>query len=118
MQPEKLRSLSAVSFAGIINGLFGGGGGMVLLPLLSREKELAGHALFVNALAVMLPLSVVNLGVTAISEPLPLAEALPYLLGGAAGAAVGSRFFHRVSTVFLRRLFAAFLFYAGVKYLL
>ena len=91
---------------------------MVLLPLLSRERDLTGHALFANSVAVMLPLSLVNLGVTALSEPLPVAEALPYLFGGAVGAVIGGRFFSRVPTRLLRGLFAAFLLYAGVKYLL
>ena len=118
MQQKKWRSLLAAALAGIVNGLFGGGGGMMLLPLLSREEELKGHALFANSVAIMLPVCIVNLGVSAFSQPLPLQEALPYLLGGAAGAALGGKFFDRVSTVFLRRLFAAFLFYAGVKYLL
>ncbi len=118
MYPRSLRLQLAAALAGVVNGLFGGGGGMVLLPMLSREKELQGHALFANSLALMLPLSLVNLAVTALSEPLPLGQAAPYLLGGAAGALVGSRFFGRVPTRFLRRLFAAFLLYAGVKYLL
>ena len=77
MHRKHLRLPLSSALAGAVNGLFGGGGGMVLLPLLSRDLE--GHALFANSLAVMLPLSVVNLGVTALSEPLPVAEALPYV---------------------------------------
>ncbi len=118
MTKNKRHLLSAAALAGTVNGLFGGGGGMILLPLLNKEKSLQGHALFANSIAVMLPLSLVNLCVTALAEPLPLAEALPYLAGGAAGALLGSRFFGRVPTAVLRRLFAAFLLYAGVKYLL
>lgn len=115
---EKKRSLLlAAGAAGIVNGLFGGGGGMVLLPMLSREKSLRGHALFANSIAVMLPVSIVSLAVSAFSAPLPLGEALPFLAGGTVGAIIGGRTFGRVPTKWLRLLFAAFLCYAGVRYL-
>ena len=47
-----------------------------------------------------------------------LLQALPYLLGGLAGGLVGGRLMGRVSVVWLRRIFAAFLLYGGVRYLL
>ena len=43
---------------------------------------------------------------------------LPYLLGGLAGGFVGGRLFPRVPAPWLRYLFAAFLVYGGVRYLL
>ena len=41
-----------------------------------------------------------------------------YLLGGLIGGFLGGRLYGKVSAIFLKWLFAAFLFYAGVKYLL
>ena len=38
--------------------------------------------------------------------------------GGAVGGLVGGRLFHRVSVTWLRGLFAAFLLYGGVRYIL
>ena len=118
MDGKRWIPLLAAMAAGAVNGIFGGGGGMVLLPLLGREKSLRGNALFACSLAVMLPLSVVSLSVSALSAPLPLAEALPYLVGGALGAVVGGKTFCRVNVRWLRLLFAAFLCYAGARYLL
>ena len=118
MELNKGRIHLAAAAAGALNGLFGGGGGMALLPLLSREQNLQGRLLFANSLAIMLPLSAANLGITLFSAPLPLAQALPYLIGGTLGAVLGGRFFDRVSPFWLKRLFALFLIYAGVRYLL
>lgn len=118
MSGKKVFPILAAAAAGAVNGLFGGGGGMVLLPLLERENSLRGHTLFANSLAVMLPLSVVSLAVSAFSAPLPIREALPFLLGGAVGAALGGRVFQKIPTRWLRLLFAAFLCYAGARYLL
>ncbi|MGM9619696.1 MAG: TSUP family transporter [Oscillospiraceae bacterium] len=118
MKKRRWTLILASAAAGAVNGLFGGGGGMALLPLLSREPALEGRALFANSVAIILPLCLVSVAVSAFAEPLPLKEALPYLLGGAAGAVVGGKLFRRMPPAWLKRLFALFLFYAGVKYLL
>lgn len=115
---EKWKLPLAAGLAGIVNGLFGGGGGMVLLPLLSGEKELKGRRLFANSVAVILPICIVSVGVSAFFEPLPLREALPYLIGGTAGGLIGGKLFQSIPPRWLKRLFALFLLYAGVKYLL
>ena len=115
---KKARLRLAAVLAGTLNGLFGGGGGMALLPLLSREQDLQGRVLFANSIAVMLPISLASLSASLFSAPLPLRQALPYLAGGALGAALGGRFFDRVSILWLKRLFALFLIYAGIRYLL
>ena len=47
-----------------------------------------------------------------------LTEALPSLAGGLLGGFLGGKLYGKISTKFLKWLFAAFLFYAGVKYLL
>ena len=104
--------------AGLANGLFGGGGGMVFIPLMSRTGVLEGRQLFATCVAVIFPVCAVSAAVYFWKGGLSLSAALPYLLGGLAGGFLGGRLYGRVSTVWLRRLFAMFLFYAGVKYLL
>mgnify|MGYP000143769478 CR=1 FL=1 len=44
--------------------------------------------------------------------------ALPYLIGGGIGGALGGLLFRKVSAGALRKLFALFLLYGGVRYLL
>ena len=47
---------AAGAAAGLVNGLFGGGGGMVLLPLLNRWCRVEGKRGFATCVAVILPL--------------------------------------------------------------
>ena len=47
-----------------------------------------------------------------------IAPALPYLLGGIGGGAVGGMTFEKVNVRWLKVIFALFLLYGGVKYLL
>ena len=42
--------------AGLVNGLFGAGGGMVLLPLLEHTTDLSQHEIFASSVCVILPM--------------------------------------------------------------
>ena len=104
--------------AGLANGLFGGGGGMVLVPLLRRWCGLEERRAFATCVAVILPLCVVSAAVYVLRRGVDLTLAAPYLLGGLIGGFLGGRLFPQVSAGWLRYLFAAFLLYGGVRYLL
>ena len=104
--------------AGAANGAFGGGGGMVLLPVLSRWGRLPQRRLYATCVAVILPFCVVSAAVYLLRTPFDFTQALPYLLGGLAGGFVGGKLFPRVPAPWLRYLFAAFLVYGGIRYLL
>ena len=112
------RSRLAGGAAGLANGLFGGGGGMVFLPLMSRSSTLTQRQLFATCVATIFPICAVSAGIHFFRGGLSLSEAAPYLVGGFAGGFLGGKLYGRISTVWLRRIFALFLFYAGVKYLL
>ncbi|WP_409967857.1 TSUP family transporter [Bengtsoniella intestinalis] len=64
----------------------------------------------------MYPVCLVSAGVYWAQGQLPLAQAVPYLLGGLVGGMVGGRLYGKVSTLWLRRIFALFLLYGGVQY--
>lgn len=102
--------------AGLANGLFGGGGGMVLVPALSGQ--LSQRRLYATCVGVIFPVCLVSSAVYLFRTELSFSAALPYLAGGFCGGWIGGKLYGRVSTVWLKWLFAAFLFYAGGKYLL
>ncbi len=104
--------------AGTVNGLFGGGGGIPLLVLLTRWAGLEEKAAFANCVAVIFPLCAVSAAVGWLRGGFPLARALPYLAGGLVGGFVGGRLFRRVPGIWLRRAFALFLLYGAYRYLL
>ena len=103
---------------GAVNGCFGGGGGMVLIPLLSRWCGVEDRRAFANCVAMVLPLCVLSAAVYWWRGGMDLTAAWPYLLGGLAGGLIGGKLFGKVSVIWLRRIFAAFLLYGGVRYLL
>ena len=103
--------------AGLANGLFGGGGGMVFLPILSRWGGLKSRQLYATCVAVIFPMCAVSAALWYWRAELSLLTALPYLLGGFAGGLVGGKLFKKVPNLWLRRIFALFLLYGGWRYL-
>ena len=103
---------------GLVNGLFGGGGGMAVDPLLTRWCGLEEKKAFATCVAIIFPFCVLSAAIYLFRTGFDLLTALPYLAGGLAGGLVGGKLMDKIRVVWLRRIFAAFLLYGGVRYLL
>lgn len=101
--------------AGIANGLFGGGGGSVFVPMLTGYCELDQRRAFATSVAVILPLCALSAGVYLVRGGLDLMAALPYLIGGAVGGWAGGKWFKGIKMLWLKRAFGLLLIYGGVK---
>ncbi len=117
MKKWNWKAAIAGAAAGIANGLFGAGGGMVLIPWLSRGEQQSDKRCFPTALAIMLPLSVVSLVVYWKSAALPLDVAWPYLAGGVAGGILGGLLLRRIPVRWLHLVMGLLLLWGGVRLL-
>ena len=115
MKKTRWRYLIAGAAAGLTNGLFGGGGGSVLVPLLTRYCGLDQRRAFATSVAVILPLCALSAAIYLLRGGLDLGTALPYLVGGALGGWAGGRWFKGVNMVWLRRAFGLLLIYGGAR---
>ena len=102
---------------GLLNGLFGAGGGMAAVPLLKAGglPQKKAHA---TSRAVILPLAAVSAAFYLLDGALSFREAVPYLPGGFLGACAGALLMKRIPSGVLRRVFGALLLVAGVRLLL
>ena len=103
--------------AGIVNGIFGGAGGMVLIPALGLWTSVRAAELFPISVSVMLPVCILSLWLASRSSPLPWSDALPYLLGSAAGGVLAGLVGKKVPTLWLHRFFGIMLLWGGIRYL-
>ena len=115
MQGKKGRYLLAGGLAGIANGLFGGGGGSVLVPLLTRYCGLDQRRAFATSVAVILPLCALSVGIYFLRGGLDFMTALPYLFGGTVGGWAGGKWFKGMKMTWLKRAFGLLLIYGGVR---
>ena len=118
MSKKSWRYALAGALAGLANGFFGGGGGSVLVPLLTRMCGLDQRRAFATSVAVILPLCALSSAIYFLRGGLDFSTALPYLCGGLVGGFIGGRVFQKLNMDWLRRGFALLILYGGVKSLL
>jgi len=101
--------------AGAVAGLFGAGGGMVLVPLLSLLVKLPENEIFPTSVTVITPVCAVCLMMA--GGDLPWGQALPYLLGSCIGGVGAGLWGDRIPTIWLHRILGAFILWGGFRYL-
>ena len=109
------KCMIAGGLAGILNGLFGAGGGLILVPLFISWLHIEEKRAFATSVAVILPLSIVSYIIFYMQGGNVWRDALPYLLGGIVGGALSTWLFRNISTVWLHRLFGILILYGAVK---
>ena len=98
---------------GACNGLFGGGGGMVAVPLLQRLCGMDTPSAHASAISVILPLSAVTGAVYAFQGAVDwnaLLYVAPALTAGSLG---GAYLTGKLKSKWLERIFTALMFLAG-----
>ncbi|MBE6915660.1 MAG: sulfite exporter TauE/SafE family protein [Ruminococcaceae bacterium] len=103
------------ALAGLTNGAFGAGGGMVLIPLFRRFCKMEEKTAFATSVSVILPMSAVSALIYLLRSDVDFLTALPFLIGGTLGGFVGGKLFKNIPTLWLKRIFALFLLYGGVR---
>ncbi len=103
--------------AGIVNGLFGAGGGMVLVPLLTWLTDLEDEEVFPASVSIILPICLVSLSITFRADALSWGVVLPYLTGSAAGGILAGLLGKKIPTLWLHRLLGLFILWGGIRYL-
>lgn len=114
-QTRSMRAVVSGGMAGVVNGFFGGGGGMVLVPLLAKWIKIGERKAFATSTAIILPLCTLSSAIYLWRGELQFSVALPYLLGGTLGGIFGGMLFKKVNILWLQRGFALLILYAGVK---
>ena len=104
-------------FVGVANGLFGGGGGMLVVPiftvLLGLEEKIA-HS---SAILTILPLSLVSGIIYAVNGQFQSPQGLYVGAGVIIGGLIGTFLMKKFSNNFLRIIFYTLMIIAGITML-
>lgn len=111
---KKYKNLGSGVFVGVINSLLGAGGGMIAVPIL-KHNGLSQNKAQASAIAVIFPLTVISSIIYILSDKVNLSSALPYLPGGVLGSLLGAFLLPKVPENILRKIFAVFMIWAGVR---
>ena len=113
---SKIRLSVAGGAAGLINGLFGAGGGMILVPLLRNKTEIHESECFSASVAIITPICIISL-LCSLPWQITFKETLPYLLGSTIGGICAGLWGQKIPTVWLHRILGALVLWGGIRYL-
>ena len=100
--------------SGLLNGLFGSGGGMVAVPFL-KKCGLEAKEAHATSISMILPMSLVSSWLYLSGGAFDLSDAWIFLPGGVAGAIAGALLLKKISTPLLNKIFGAFMIFAAVR---
>lgn len=102
---------------GIINAAVGSGGGMISVPVL-KKHGLDQKSAQATTLAVILPLTFISALIYAFNGDYSPSDTIRYIPFGIIGAAVGVRITKKIKNELLKKIFALFMLWAGVRMLI
>ena len=109
--------IGAGAISGAVNGIFGGGGGMIIVPMLSKllkYKEKEAHA---TAILIILPLSIVSGILYFVFGNFDFLSGLPVVIGVLIGGIIGAIMLSKLSSKWIMLIFSIIMAIAGVKML-
>ncbi len=101
---------------GLINGFLGAGGGMIAVPAL-KASGLTQKEAHENAVAVILPLTLLSAVLYIVRGSVTLPDALPFIPAGLVGAVIGTLLMKKISNIWLTRIFGGFMIFSGIRML-
>lgn len=110
---ERITSVGCGLAVGAANSLFGGGGGMLAVPLLQKTglDEKRAHA---TAILVILPISLVSFLVYALRGLCDFNVLIPTAIGVSVGGGVGAKLLGKLSVKYVNLTFAFLQLAAGL----
>ena len=117
MRKRTIGMIAAGACAGLVAGLFGAGGGLVLVPLLTLLTDTAEKSVFSSSISIILPICLVCIAVTAITAGIPVRPALPYLLGSVIGGLCAGKWGLKIPARWLHRGLGLLILWGGYRYL-
>ena len=103
--------------AGAVNGLLGTGAGMVLIPLLLHFSTLDEDTLFPASVSIILPICLMSLIFTGLTDALPFRQAIPWMIGSAAGGILSGMLGRKIPVLWLHRGLGILVLWGGFRYL-
>ena len=100
---------------GFINGFFGGGGGMICVPILFYVLRLPDKNAHATTILIMLPLSIASFVIYLIKGSIVLNYAVTISIGFVIGGILGAFLLNKINNVVLQFVFAFIIILGGIK---
>jgi len=102
-------------FTGLTNGLFGSGGGTLLVPGMIFLLGIEEHKAHATTISIILPLAIVSTYIYYRSGIMSFNVTLKVVIGGVLGGYIGAKLLNRIPSSILRKIFAVFMMVAALR---
>jgi len=122
LKKQKKPTLALLLFVGalvgFINGLWGGGGGMVCVASLVHLLKLPEKKAHATTILIILPLCIASFIIYLYNGAFNFAECWPILVGFFSGGIVGAVILKKINNIILMIIFAVLIIAGGIKMIL
>ncbi|MCQ2564887.1 MAG: sulfite exporter TauE/SafE family protein [Clostridia bacterium] len=110
---SKLKIILFGAIIGLVNGFFGGGGGMIVVPMLTKMFNMEQKKAQATALFVILPISLLSTIVYMCYNSIDFATGWPVIVGIVAGGALGAGLLNKLRNDVVKGVFIFFMILGG-----
>ncbi len=103
--------------AGTIAGIFGAGGGLILVPLLTKSECIAEKDIFPTSVCIILPICLMTLLSLHNQVLASFPDIIPYLIGSTIGGFIAASRGKKIPTLLLHRVLGWMILWGGFRYL-
>ncbi|MCL1862106.1 MAG: sulfite exporter TauE/SafE family protein [Defluviitaleaceae bacterium] len=114
---KNIKTISIGLIVGFANGLFGAGGGSILVPALQKFMGMETKKSHATALSVILPLSVVSAAIYIWGVDVEWRVVLFVSLGGVVGGIIGAKILNKLAAWWIHIIFGVLLAVGAVRML-
>ena len=118
MLKNNKKSIFIGLITGFFNGLFGSGGGTIVVPAMQKFLHVETHKSHATAIAIILPLTLLSAFFYLRKVEILWSTVLWVSVGGVIGGYVGARLLTKLSGTWLHRIFGIFMLAAAVRMIL
>ncbi|NLN14949.1 MAG: sulfite exporter TauE/SafE family protein [Tissierellia bacterium] len=118
MNNNKFKLMAIGAAAGLLNGLFGSGGGTIVVPALVFIMKLKDYKAHATAIPIILPLSIISVIIYLLNNKVPIKIALMVMVGGLMGSYIGAKFLNKIPVKYLRKIFGSVIIYTALRMIL
>ena len=118
MKINNCKTILIGAITGFANGLFGSGGGTIVVPCMERFLNVEEHKAHATAIAIILPLSLLSIAFYIWKTDVLWSVALYASLGGVIGGFIGAKLLNKLSGIWLHRIFGIFMIVAAIRMIL
>jgi len=112
-----IKYICAGLITGFANGLFGSGGGTIIVPVMTHFLDVEEHKSHATAIAIILPLTVLSTIIYVANKRTDWPLTLKVIIGGVVGGYIGAKMLKAISAASLRKVFGLFLIFAALRML-